>query len=364
MKQSLYMLIALVLATSLVACATYAISDVPEPLEITQEDFEIIQAERDAYQIERDVLAAELGRMREEAAARETTESETEEYEYDVYEYGGADEVDVQEPEPTDESTDVNITPETGQQAQPALPTQSTQQPASPTPQVQPQQTSPGTATNGTGVFTGVNVTVNDTTTVATTSGMPGLRATVFNFLSADGRILGSISMDDYMRIMERNGIQDGGERWFADEFNRFRGLIQSAGEAAAEANADRQERYRRELIRLVNIERERAGLHPYTMNQDLMRFSQVRAQELSVQFSHTRPDGTHSGFEVAHAGSTNPENAVRAWMNSTGHRAQLLDHELNVIGVGVYINQSGRFHWQMYFDFDDLRLIQQTSLW
>jgi len=334
---------ALILVTSFTACNTSAAPEDVEALAVTQEDFDALQAERDA-------LAAELERIKEEIAAREAEDAVAEDT-GDEYELG-----EVETQESAEESIDANTTPVMQETPQP----QARQQPAQqqtqlPEPQAQPQQATAGTATNGTGVFAGVHVTVNDTTTVATTSGMPGIGAVVFNFLSADGRVLGSISSDDYMRIMERNGINDGGEVWFADQFNRFRGLTQSAGEAFVEANADRQEQFRRELIRLVNVERERAGLAPYTTNQDLMRFSQIRAQELATQFSHTRPNGLNAGYEVIHAGSTSPEGAMRAWMNSSGHRAAILNDWRTNIGVGVYITQDRGIQWQMYFYGDDL---------
>jgi len=349
---------ALTMFISLVACATYSATDDPETLGITQEDFDALQIAHDSVEAERDALAAEVARLEAEAAARE---AESDKYAYDVYAYDEADVVETQ----GSESVDSDVAPAAQeQQAQPPVQPQPAQQPAQePAPQAQlPQANTAVADIGGTDVFAGVNVTVNDTSTVATTSGMPGVRATVFNFLSVDGRVLGSISVDDYALIMERNNIRDGGEQWFADEFNRLRGLTQSAGDAFIEANAERQERYRRELIRLVNIERERAGLHPYVMNQELMRFSQVRARELATQYSHTRPDGSLAGFEIIAQGQLNPERAVNAWLGSAGHRAAILDPELTLVGAGVYISQGTGIRWQMYFDFNNLSLIEQTS--
>ena len=50
---------------------------------------------------------------------------------------------------------------------------------------------------------------------------------------------------------------------------------------------------YAQEVVRLVNIEREKAGLAPLAMDAALSAAAQVRAQEIDVSVSHTRPDGT-----------------------------------------------------------------------
>ena len=67
------------------------------------------------------------------------------------------------------------------------------------------------------------------------------------------------------------------------------------------------------------------------------------RAKEISVKFSHTRPDGTDStsilseygipdynGSENIAAGYTCPEDVIEGWMNSPGHRVSLLEYILN----------------------------------
>ena len=82
-----------------------------------------------------------------------------------------------------------------------------------------------------TGAFVGYNVTVNDKTTLATTSSSD-LNYTVYTFYSASGKALGSITDDEYVKI--RIAYQDKGvlpkgahdpTDWFTEQFNLYRGL-------------------------------------------------------------------------------------------------------------------------------------------
>ena len=120
---------------------------------------------------------------------------------------------------------------------------------------------------------------------------------------------------------------------------------------------------YAQEVVRLVNIERERAGLAPLTMDATLSAAAQVRAQEIDVRFSHTRPDGTSCftvlkefgigyracGENIA-KGSPSPARVVEGWMNSAGHRANILNENFTTIGVGVHADAAGTLHWAQLF--------------
>ena len=120
---------------------------------------------------------------------------------------------------------------------------------------------------------------------------------------------------------------------------------------------------YAQEVVRLVNIEREKAGLAPLTMDATLSAAAQVRAQEIDVSFSHTRPDGTSCftvlkefgigyracGENIA-KGSPSPARVVEGWMNSAGHRANILNENFTTIGVGVHADAAGTLHWAQLF--------------
>lgn len=105
------------------------------------------------------------------------------------------------------------------------------------------------------------------------------------------------------------------------------------------------------EVIRLVNAERAREGLNPVAPDPVLMEAAHIRAVEIKESFSHTRPNGqscmtvlddlgvdpysyTRSGENIA-AGYGTPEDVMEGWMNSAGHRMNILTDAYTLIGVG-----------------------------
>ena len=120
------------------------------------------------------------------------------------------------------------------------------------------------------------------------------------------------------------------------------------------------------EVIRLTNIERVKAGRSPLQYHAGLQRAAMVRAEEITRKFSHTRPDGTTAetvlldcgvsngaGENIA-AGQKTPEAVVRAWMNSSGHRATMLNPNAKYIGVGVCKSPiTGQWLWTQEFSYN-----------
>lgn len=117
------------------------------------------------------------------------------------------------------------------------------------------------------------------------------------------------------------------------------------------------------EVIRLTNIERVKAGRSPLQYHAGLQRAAMVRAEEITRKFSHTRPDGTDSstalyengvacdGGENIAAGQKTPEAVVRAWMNSSGHKATMMQQSITHIGVGVCKSPiTGQWLWVQDF--------------
>ncbi len=104
-------------------------------------------------------------------------------------------------------------------------------------------------------------------------------------------------------------------------------------------------ERFPEEVLRLVNEERVKVGARPLKLSQDLLDAAAIRAIEISQSYSHTRPNGenfytllrklNHTVGENISGGRTTPEEAVEAWMNSPGHRANILNKEFKELGVG-----------------------------
>lgn len=102
------------------------------------------------------------------------------------------------------------------------------------------------------------------------------------------------------------------------------------------------------EVLRLVNIERAKEGLSPLKYYFPGQAAADIRAKEIATKFSHERPDGTacfsaldeqnidyYSAGENILIGLTDPQAAVNAWMNSPGHRANILSANFNYLIVG-----------------------------
>lgn len=118
---------------------------------------------------------------------------------------------------------------------------------------------------------------------------------------------------------------------------------------------------YRQRVLDLVNAERANYGLQPLVMGDaKLTAAAQHRVEEIATVNSHVRPNGskwytvlseygvtdTASG-ENAAWDSVSPEEVVTAWMNSEGHRANILDPEARAMGVGYYYNSSSTWGHQ-----------------
>lgn len=109
------------------------------------------------------------------------------------------------------------------------------------------------------------------------------------------------------------------------------------------------------EVLRLVNVQRSKAGLPLYKTTQTLSSAASKRAQEINRSFSHTRPNGTGfstvlkeygisytaAGENIA-SGQRTPQEVVNAWMKSPGHRANILNVKFKKIGIGVYKKSAG----------------------
>lgn len=116
------------------------------------------------------------------------------------------------------------------------------------------------------------------------------------------------------------------------------------------------------EVIRLTNIERAKAGRSALIYNAGLQKAAMIRAREISVKFSHTRPNGEdsstalyeagvgHDSGENIAAGQRSPELVVKAWMNSQGHKLAMLNKDNLYIGVGFYQDADGRYYWVQDF--------------
>ena len=113
---------------------------------------------------------------------------------------------------------------------------------------------------------------------------------------------------------------------------------------------------YAYQILDLVNAERAKQGCSPLSMDEDLLAAAMTRAAECSIYFSHTRPNGDscftiHSklqGENIA-ARHANPQAAMTGWMNSTGHRENILAAGYTSIGIGCF-QVDGVWYWTQCF--------------
>ena len=121
------------------------------------------------------------------------------------------------------------------------------------------------------------------------------------------------------------------------------------------ETDEEKAERFIEEVIELTNEEREKEGLPALGTMTKLDKAAQIRADELKEKYSHDRPDGSRcftvlddvniNGYsavgENIALGQRSPEQVVQAWMNSEGHRRNIMNVQFEKIGVG-YADNNG----------------------
>ena len=119
---------------------------------------------------------------------------------------------------------------------------------------------------------------------------------------------------------------------------------------------------YEQEVVRLVNAQRAQNGLKPLAENWELSRVARYKSEDMarSRYFSHESPtygspyqmmrafgiSYRSAGENIAY-GQRTPAAVVSAWMNSSGHRANILSSSYTQIGVGYY--ESGNYWTQMF---------------
>ncbi|WP_294560941.1 CAP domain-containing protein [uncultured Traorella sp.] len=118
---------------------------------------------------------------------------------------------------------------------------------------------------------------------------------------------------------------------------------------------------YANEVLTLVNEQRSQAGLGALSWDSNLASAANVRAKEIVSSFSHTRPDGSACFTAVVNDGSymtlgeniaygyTGASSVMNGWMNSEGHRANILNGSFTKLGVSCYY-ENGTYYWVQIF--------------
>lgn len=131
---------------------------------------------------------------------------------------------------------------------------------------------------------------------------------------------------------------------------------VSTGAETSSEAEA---------VLSLVNQERSKQGLKPLTLSDKLTSIANTKAQDMAKNgyFSHTSPT-YGSPFDMLHefgvsysnageniaAGQKTPEQVMNDWMNSSGHRANILNKNYTQLGVGYVQGGSYGTEWVQLF--------------
>lgn len=119
-----------------------------------------------------------------------------------------------------------------------------------------------------------------------------------------------------------------------------------------------------REVFELINKQRTNNGLKALTVDNEVQRVARIKAQDMvnNNYFSHTSPTygspfDMMKSFGISYktageniAGNSTNNGAVTAWMNSSGHRANILNSSFNYTGIGVVSSPKyGKMYVQMF---------------
>lgn len=122
---------------------------------------------------------------------------------------------------------------------------------------------------------------------------------------------------------------------------------------------------FQNQVVQLVNQERTSRGLKALAVDSALTNTATLKSQDMAKlgYFDHTSPT-YGSPFDMMRQfgisyrtageniawGQTSPSQVMQGWMNSEGHRANILNSSFTKIGVGIAKNASGRYYWTQQF--------------
>lgn len=138
-----------------------------------------------------------------------------------------------------------------------------------------------------------------------------------------------------------------------------------NSGSGAASTTPDPETAAEREVLALVNQERAKADCQPVRADDGLSRLATSFSQDMAERgfFAHTSPDGkspwdraeargiSELGGENIARGQANARSVMDSWMNSPGHKANILNCDYRTLGVGAHFAEGGPW-WTQDFGF------------
>ena len=162
-----------------------------------------------------------------------------------------------------------------------------------------------------------------------------------------EGDYIGAVSKD-YIKPIYPSNKSESSNKVDTDIYSNYSGLT-----------VDEQE-----VFKLINEQRVKNGLSALKIDEEVQRVARIKAQDLvdNNYFSHTSPTygspfDMLKSFGITYrsagenlAGNSNNKAAVNAWMNSDGHRANILNDSFNYTGIGVVNSPKyGKIYVQMF---------------
>ena len=130
-------------------------------------------------------------------------------------------------------------------------------------------------------------------------------------------------------------------------------------------ANSNTYDAKAEEMLALVNSERAKAGAAPLELSSALINISNIRAEEIADQFSHTRPDGrscftvyddnnikhTWCGENIA-AGTSTAKDTFDQLKASEGHYENMISRDYTHMGVAFFCDENSyyKYYWVQVF--------------
>lgn len=138
-----------------------------------------------------------------------------------------------------------------------------------------------------------------------------------------------------------------------------------SAGTGSAERSSEEQISTAEMILKLVNQERSKAGVPALTLSEELTDIANTKAKDMADKnyFSHQSPtygspfdmlkhfgvSFSYAGENIA-AGQKSAQEVMQSWMNSSGHKANILNKNYTQLGVGYYEGGQYGTEWVQLF--------------
>lgn len=145
---------------------------------------------------------------------------------------------------------------------------------------------------------------------------------------------------------------------------NSGTGGSSSSGNTSSSTETSNMNSDEKEVFDLINKQRTNNGLAALKNDSEVQRVARIKAQDMvdNNYFSHTSPTygspfDMLKSFKISYktageniAGNSSNSSAVTAWMNSSGHKANILNSNFNYTGIGVVSsNRYGKIYVQIF---------------